>query len=475
MRIEINAGGLGGSFTVASMNTNLSTFITDSSSVISSFKTVGRKTCSLNGGVGTLQDALSLIDARASYEERKKQAADNVKRTANDFIDLAVRIDKNVATLVQQNQKAFYQKYPHLQKRTSLMDRIADAISWVNSDAGKMIGKIIKTIEKLSKSDDVKWINSVWKYFSKILKCLSPDQSILELYKNAVGVLPATEDVYSAFFEYLKKGKYGHDLGLKYSELFVSLAVLGEGFDFGLAGVDFAEAYEKYKNGEMTEEQFLVKLIELAQSGTKFGGGIFSFWNHYTPGQVEILEDGTITNGMVENTEFLKEFGSFVKIIDAAFEFTAKALEKGAKYNEDGTITLDETSRMLATGSLYALFKLIPLGFLAPDSFIDGIDDYLMDDYGKRAAQKLSENRWVVDYTSRNDNSISNNVITRGVIGGLATGWAMLETVVDDINRVFDITDEWTEESVHNLMTWLLGHTNPSTSVAPGSAGGGAR
>ena len=112
MHIEINAGGLSGGIAVAKYQSNMSSFISSSESVISSFKAVKKSTGSLPGGVGTLKEAVSAIDGRIKTEEKKKQSAITIQKKSNDFLNLAVQVDKQVATLVNKNRDAFYKVNP---------------------------------------------------------------------------------------------------------------------------------------------------------------------------------------------------------------------------------------------------------------------------------------------------------------------------------------------------------------------------
>lgn len=51
MHIEINAGGLGGSIAIAEYQSNMSSFISDAESMISSFKAISSSAYALNGGI----------------------------------------------------------------------------------------------------------------------------------------------------------------------------------------------------------------------------------------------------------------------------------------------------------------------------------------------------------------------------------------------------------------------------------------
>lgn len=122
MRIEINAGGLGDGAAVAEYQWNMSGFISDAESVISSFKAVNSKAYDLNGGVGSLQGAVDAISERIQQEEERKEAAVTVQKKSNDFLGLAIRVDKQVATLVDQNRDEFYKTNPWLKPAVAVDD-----------------------------------------------------------------------------------------------------------------------------------------------------------------------------------------------------------------------------------------------------------------------------------------------------------------------------------------------------------------
>ena len=114
MRIEMNAGGLQGAIAIGEFQLNFTSFISKADDVISSFKAVRSATSNLSGGVGTLRDAYDDINARITREEEKKAAAIEVRKKSFTFLDLAVRIDNQVARLVTKNRNEFYRVNPWL-------------------------------------------------------------------------------------------------------------------------------------------------------------------------------------------------------------------------------------------------------------------------------------------------------------------------------------------------------------------------
>lgn len=133
MHIEINAGGLGAGMAVAEYQVNMVDFISDVDSVISSFKAVTGAAYDLSGGVGSLQGAVDDISGRIQQETQKKEAAETVRNKSNEFLDLAIRVDKQVASLVNQNKEEFYQTNPWLRPVTEVDDTpwYEDAWNWL--------------------------------------------------------------------------------------------------------------------------------------------------------------------------------------------------------------------------------------------------------------------------------------------------------------------------------------------------------
>ena len=113
MRIEISAGGIG-AISVLDYQTDLQSYISNTEDVISSFKTIQASTCNLSGGVGNLQGALDDLEQRVRTEENAQIQANNILAKSNDFLDLAIRVDKQVASLVNKNKDEFYQTNPWL-------------------------------------------------------------------------------------------------------------------------------------------------------------------------------------------------------------------------------------------------------------------------------------------------------------------------------------------------------------------------
>ncbi len=114
MRIELNAGGLRGLVSVAEFGFSIEALDDDLDLVISSFQAVKSAVKNLEGGVGDLGDAIDSLQRRIYTEETKKRNLADLSVRFDDFLDLTVSIDRDVARLVNRNREEFYQLHEHL-------------------------------------------------------------------------------------------------------------------------------------------------------------------------------------------------------------------------------------------------------------------------------------------------------------------------------------------------------------------------
>ena len=173
MHIEINAGGLGAGIAVAEYQLNMSGFISDAESVISSFKAVSSKVHDLNGGVGSLQGAVDNLSSRIQLEEEKKEAAITVQKKSNDFLDLAIRVDKQVASLVNKNKDEFYKTNPWLKPAVTVDDTpwYEDAWNWL-CGKGEQIAEGIKNAWEWTKDTAKKAWDGLVEFYNEHKKII---------------------------------------------------------------------------------------------------------------------------------------------------------------------------------------------------------------------------------------------------------------------------------------------------------------
>ena len=175
MHLEINAGGLSGGIAIAEYQLNMSNFLADAEAVISSFQTVSNATYSLCGGAGSLQSAAASVSERIRIEEEKLSSAQTVRRKTNDFLDLAIRIDNQVAAMVTRNQDEFYRVNPWLKPAAAIdaetpwyerawgwlcgagaaaADEVKEAWSWVKDTAKKAWDGLVEFYQEHKKIID---------------------------------------------------------------------------------------------------------------------------------------------------------------------------------------------------------------------------------------------------------------------------------------------------------------------------------
>lgn len=140
MRLNINAGGLAGFFNGVCSFLSEGVNEANSNHLINSFSNIINKTNNLNGGVGALSIGLGYVQKRKEAEVSWKIAMENVKSKTDSFIQIALRVDADVATMVCNSREEFYQTNPWLRPQTpsSNWDNILEKI-W--DTAGDTISK----------------------------------------------------------------------------------------------------------------------------------------------------------------------------------------------------------------------------------------------------------------------------------------------------------------------------------------------
>ncbi len=134
MRIELNAGGLDGFSAIVEFALGVDALDEDIDSVISSFQSVKNAVSNLEGGIGNLGGAVESLRKRIYNEESKKHNLIDMGRRFDDFLTLAINMDKDAAELVRKNKEEFYQMNEHLrpvvveEEKKSLLDKFLDTL-----------------------------------------------------------------------------------------------------------------------------------------------------------------------------------------------------------------------------------------------------------------------------------------------------------------------------------------------------------
>lgn len=189
MHIEINAGSLGGGIVIAEYQSNMSSFISDAESVISSFKAVSNSTYALNGGVGILESAVRDISSGVQKEIQKKNDAIAIQKKSNDFLDLAVRIDNKVSMIVNKNKDEFYRVNPWLKPVAAVYEEIPwyeQAWSWLCGTCETIVDEAKQAWNWVSDTAKKAW-NGIVEFYQEHKKVID---SIL-IVVGAVGAIAA--------------------------------------------------------------------------------------------------------------------------------------------------------------------------------------------------------------------------------------------------------------------------------------------
>lgn len=188
MRIEISAGGIGGS--VLEFHSDMNTFLSDADSIISGFKAVKSSTCNLSGGVGNLQGALDEIDQRISAEEAAKEHANDVQTKSESFLQLAERIDMQVAGNVNRNKEALYDVNPWLRPSTATEDTpwYEEAWNWI-CDKGEQIVDGVKKAWEWTKDTAKKAWDGLVEFYNEHKKIIDTVLIVVGVIVSVVAVV----------------------------------------------------------------------------------------------------------------------------------------------------------------------------------------------------------------------------------------------------------------------------------------------
>lgn len=141
MRIEINAGGLGGVLAVHDYLSDINTLTQKSNSVIASFATVKNAICNVTGGLGNLSEAVSMLNDRMQRDEQDKIYLYEVKNESQTFLDLAKEVDRNVEKMLNQSRKQFFAQNPWLKPQSNIEKWANQAWSWICKGTSYIYGK----------------------------------------------------------------------------------------------------------------------------------------------------------------------------------------------------------------------------------------------------------------------------------------------------------------------------------------------
>ncbi len=108
MRIELNSGGLTGTASLSTMQSEITALLGGADVFLSALRSVKSYTCNINGGVGSLQGALDEVELRIQTAETASSNLNAAKDKIGSFIELTKTVDLTVSGLVNRNKHEFY-------------------------------------------------------------------------------------------------------------------------------------------------------------------------------------------------------------------------------------------------------------------------------------------------------------------------------------------------------------------------------
>ena len=198
MRIELNAGGLGG-VSIASCQASLNKFSSSAQSVCNGFNTVQKALNNVTGGMnGTLQTVSGYVGQRIKQESQKIQNVAETTKQTICFLNDTISTDKRVANIVNKNNSNFYKVNPHLKpNKTSFLGGLFKNVCRL-LDKGRKALDFLKSLPK-------KIIEFGVKCFKSAAKILSENvHKLLEFGKRALDYMVDTvKKVWKSIWDFL--------------------------------------------------------------------------------------------------------------------------------------------------------------------------------------------------------------------------------------------------------------------------------
>ena len=117
MRIEINSGGLSTGCTLGLLHEDLEHSIQRTERLLDALTALRRYTYTVNGGVGSLQNALNDINSSIVREEQHLSNMNDADRRVEQFVVYTRQTDQRVAQAVNRNKELFYRVNPWAKPR----------------------------------------------------------------------------------------------------------------------------------------------------------------------------------------------------------------------------------------------------------------------------------------------------------------------------------------------------------------------
>lgn len=174
MRIDILGEG---SISTGILQLNLENMYDDIDSTIDSLNKVRNSLNSIAGGIQNLSSAGQYLDYRIKSEENKLEKLDGFARKVNIFLSNTIATDKNVASIIADNQEKFYNQYAWLrpsvvEEKSWWEQRVED---WNNfwSETGEAISSAISSVFDYVSKSVIKFIfGDFWEGDNTLLSIL---------------------------------------------------------------------------------------------------------------------------------------------------------------------------------------------------------------------------------------------------------------------------------------------------------------
>lgn len=269
----------------------------------------------------------------------------------------------------------------------------------------------LKVGGKIKDNDDASMFSSVFNFASKVYGYITKTgATTIDNYTDSVSLVSSAASTFSAIAKYIDKAT-GKEL-FKYLPGLQAIGMFASGTGFSTNVVDIVKIFREYQAGDISGAEFGAKAVDTLSSGVSFGGNIVMFWNAWTPGQVEILTNGTITNGLVANTKYLAQGGTYLNIATSYLKGISIGIDRYGEYSADGDVDVDDWTAIVAEGGMQALNKLLCLGIIPEDTVRSASDKALgfVDNWGHAAADYIdSHPEWAY---WRDKNKVT-NILTR--------------------------------------------------------------
>ena len=154
MRLELNAGGLGGvlkaAVSIKSFDDSYKKMMFNTKVVTANFKAVKQKVYNMNGGVGNLQTAVSSLDRRISKEEKKVEKLEKVNNQFAAFLRNAIDADIQVSKDIIVEKLKFYNVNPWARppRKKSFLEQAGE---WLYNTGKKLIEGTVELFKNIGK------------------------------------------------------------------------------------------------------------------------------------------------------------------------------------------------------------------------------------------------------------------------------------------------------------------------------------